>query len=97
MQAEGIVVKSKGVGSELQKLLPKWLVKSSKDCGCENAAEKLDRFGIQWCKENIDHIVQYLLDQPDRLIPALRPIPMAAKKAAAKKIVQQAIKNAQAH
>ena len=85
---------SDGVGTELRKLLPGWIISGKKSCGCESAAAKLDRYGVAWCEQNIDQIVQYLADQSEHLIPAFRVVPASGRQAIAKRIVQKAIKNA---
>ena len=85
---------SSGVGTELKKLLPSWIVKDHKSCGCENAVQKLDRYGVEWCEENASHIAQYLVDQSEHLIPAFRLVPLAGRSCEAKRIVKKAIKNA---
>ena len=87
---------SEGVGTELRQLLPGWIVSRKKSCGCESAAEKLDRYGVAWCEQNIDHIVQYLVDQSDKLIPVLQAVPKTGRRVAAERLVRKAIKNAKA-
>lgn len=87
---------SKGVGTELRKLLPGWIVSSKKSCSCDSAAEKLDRYGVAWCEQNTDQIVQYLVDQSEHLIPPFRVVPASGRKAVATQLVKKAIKNAKA-
>lgn len=87
---------SKGVGTELRKLLPDWIVSGKKSCSCDSAAEKLDRYGVAWCEQNTDQIVQYLVDQSEHLIPAFRVVPASGRQAIAERLVRKAIKSAKA-
>ena len=87
---------SNGVGTELRNLLPGWIVRGKKSCGCQSAAEKLDRYGVAWCEQNTDQIVQYLVDQSENLIAAFRLVPVSGRRAVAERLVAKAIKNAKA-
>ena len=57
---------------------------------------KLDRYGVAWCEQNTEHIVQYLVDQSEHLIPAFRVVPASGRQAIAERLVRKAIKSAKA-
>ena len=84
--------KSKGVGTELAKLIPRWAYQNG--CKCKKKAAEYDSAGVAWCEQNIDQIVQHLTDQSEHLIPVFRVVPASGRQAIAKRIVQKAIKNA---
>ena len=73
-----------GPGTELKKILGYIGFKSSENCSCQAKAKIMNHMGINWCKDNIDIIVQWLKEEADR-----RNLPFSA--IVAKKIVQLAI------
>lgn len=83
-----------GVGTELGKLIPEWLAKQTRGCGCNNWKRKCDDWGIEKCIENRDQIVDRLMSQKSMLPKALRILPNAALRLGAQKLVDQAIANA---
>lgn len=86
--------KTKGVGTELSKLIPRWAYGTG--CQCQKKASQLNAAGIDWCEQNTDEIVQYLVNQSEHLIPAFRIVPASGRHAIAKRLVKKAIKNAKA-
>ncbi len=84
-----------GAGTELGKLIPEWLVKQSKGCGCNNWKRKMDQNGIEWCKANKPMIVQRLVSQKHLLPAPLRVLPVSALRAGAELLVEKAITNAE--
>ena len=84
-----------GAGTELGKLIPEWLVKQSKGCGCNNWKRKMDDNGIEWCKSNKPMIVQRLVSQKHLLPAPLRVLPVSALRAGAELLVEKAITNAE--
>ena len=82
-----------GVGTALRNLLPEWLGKS--DCGCSDYAATMDRWGIRGCaarrQEIIDHLV-YKANQHK----GLTYLPTALTQRAAGRLVDKAIRKAQA-
>lgn len=84
-----------GVGTELGKLIPDWVVRQTRGCGCNNWKRKMDDNGIEWCKANKLVIVQRLVQQKNMLPSPLRMLPRSALKAGAAVLVDKAIANAE--
>ena len=77
-----------GAGTELKGLLKKIGIVSSPNCSCNKRANMMDAKGIDWCKENIEEIVDWLAEEAKkRKLPFLR--------FAGKKLVQLAISRAE--
>ncbi len=83
-----------GAGTELGKLIPDWLAKQSRGCGCNNWKRKMDENGIEWCKSNKPVIVNRLVSQKNLLPAPLKVLPTSALKAGATLLVEKAIANA---
>lgn len=77
-----------GAGTELKKILATVGIKSSPTCSCNAKAKKMNEKGIQWCKDNIDTIVDWLQEEAKK-----RKLPFA--KFIGQKIVKLAIKRAE--
>ena len=90
--------KPEPVGTELSKIIPRWAVNNKKGCSCKDWAKKMDKWGIEGCEARRGPIVQHLVNQSDKLIPAFRAasglLPVALKRKAAEKLLNLAIKNA---
>ncbi len=84
-----------GAGTELGKLIPDWLAKQSRGCGCNNWKRKMDDNGIEWCKANKLVIVQRLVQQKNMLPTPLKMLPRSALTAGAAVLVDKAIANAE--
>ncbi len=84
-----------GAGTELGKLIPDWLVRQTRGCGCNNWKRKMDDNGIGWCKANKLLIVNRLVQQKALLPAPLRMLPKSALKAGAELLVEKAITNAE--
>lgn len=84
-----------GAGTELGKLIPDWLAKQTRGCGCNNWKRKMDENGIDWCKTNRQMIIDRLVSQRRMLPKAMQLLPKAALKLGAAKLVDQAIENAE--
>lgn len=86
------------VGTELSKLIPSWAVQFDGQCGCKNMAKKMDNWGLPGCQANRKAIVNHLMQQSDKLIPAFRVaaglLPEALKRKAADKLLDKAMMNA---
>ena len=80
-----------GPGTELSKLIPKAL--EHKGCGCKNFAKKMNRWGVDGCKQRFDQIVDHLV-QKGNSSPLLGWVPSAASRLVAQKLVTKAIDNA---
>ena len=84
-----------GAGTELGKLIPEWLGKQSKWCGCNNWKRKRDQTGIGLFKGNKPMIVQRLC-APMAVLPSpLRVLPVSALRAGAELLVEKAMTNAE--
>ena len=80
-----------GPGTELSLLLPKQLER--KGCGCKDYAKKMNRWGVEGCRQRIDSIVQHLTTKAEAS-PLLGWIPSAATRVVAKKLLIIAIERA---
>lgn len=81
-----------GPGTELKKMIPEWL--SRPGCGCKNFAKKMNIWGINGCRRNIDFIVQRLMSEKNKL-GFLGWVPDKATESVCKKLVNTAIKRAE--
>jgi hypothetical protein len=80
-----------GPGTELKKLLKKWLgIVATPDCPCNRHAEEMDRQELAhpgWCEENMDKIVGWLRTEAEK-----RKLPFID--AVGRRVVWWAISNA---
>ena len=53
-----------GPGSDLKKRLA-WFAKPSESCNCETRAETMNDWGAEGCRQNIDTIVDWLLEEAE--------------------------------
>ena len=51
-----------GPGSELKKMLA-WFARPSQSCDCETRADTMNDWGPEGCRENIDTIVDWLMEE----------------------------------
>lgn len=51
-----------GPGSELKKMLA-WFAQPSDSCNCETRADAMNDWGAQGCRENLDTIVEWLMEE----------------------------------
>jgi len=77
-----------GPGTELKNILSYIGIKSTENCSCNKRARHMNNMGINWCKENLDLVCDWLKEESER-----RKIPYF--KYAAKKIVELAISRAE--
>ncbi len=80
-----------GPGTELSLLLPKQLEK--RGCGCRNYAKKMNRWGVEGCRQRFDNIVEYLVLKGNAN-PLLGWIPSVATRLVAKRMLTMAIERA---
>tara|TARA_R110000824_G_scaffold360606_1_gene548388 strand:+ start:5689 stop:5964 length:276 start_codon:yes stop_codon:yes gene_type:complete len=85
-------MKTRGVGTELSKIIGKWITKP-KNCDCNIYAGTLNKWGPDECGEKIDEIVDKLMEQDKHLPLHLRLFPDLVKKTTLTLMVKQAIKN----
>lgn len=77
-----------GPGTELKKLLKTIGITSTPTCSCNQRAKIMNEKGVEWCKDNIDTIVDWLRQESEK-----RNIPFFAF--GAKKLVKFAIGRAE--
>ncbi len=85
-------MKTRGVGTELSKIIGKWISKP-KNCDCNIYAGTLNGWGSDKCEEKIDEIVDKLMEQEKYLSPSLKLFPDLIKRATLKTMIKKAIKN----
>lgn len=83
--------KKRGPGTVLADMIPDWAVQFTSGCGCKNMQRKMDNWGVEGCRQNIDFLVNHLLSQDEMLIPPFRMLPKSAKAIVAKQLVKHAI------
>lgn len=76
-----------GPGKELKKLLKLFGIIPEPGCQCNKRAAYMDQMGCQWCRENIETIVDWLQEEAEKR-------KMLFLRSAAKIIVNRAISNA---
>lgn len=80
-------------GSALASLIPEWAVSFKGQCGCKDWAKKMDGWGPDACGgEKRESIVKHLMSQDEHLVAPLRALPAFAKRIAANKLLDKAIK-----
>lgn len=80
-------------GSALAALIPDWAVSMKGGCGCKDWENKMNKWGPDVCgTTQRENIVNHLMAQDEQLIPPLRTLPAFAKRLAANKMLDVAIK-----
>lgn len=77
-----------GAGTELKKLLKLIGITASPTCGCNAKAKTMNENGLEWCKSNMDTIVEWLKEEATK-----RNLPFFSY--GAKKLVKFAINRAE--
>ncbi len=77
-----------GAGTELKKLLATIGITSTPNCSCNRRAATMNSNGIEWCKQNMSTILDWLKEES-----AKRKLPFV--RFGAKKLVQLAIRRAE--
>jgi hypothetical protein len=54
-----------GPGTQLTQLIEELGIKVPPTCSCKSMAGKMDRNGIDWCRENVDNIVQVIRENSE--------------------------------
>ena len=83
------------VGTELSKIIPDWAVQFEGECGCKDLATKMDKWGIEGCRQRADDIVAHLVAQDDHLIPVFKVVPKKMKEITARCLLNRAMHNAE--
>ena len=52
-----------GAGTHLHRLLAAWGFMPTEGCLCEDRVAEMDRQGPQWCRENVDLITDWLVEE----------------------------------
>lgn len=76
------------VGTELKRLLRKLGITEA-GCGCGSHAAMMDAYGLQWCKDNAEQIVTWLVGEAKKRGWAFAP------RWGARRLVKRAIRNAE--
>lgn len=85
---------AKGVGTELKKLLKLIGIEATENCSCNHRANLMDINGPEWCKENIETILDWLQEEADkRAADGSLKIPFV--RLGARMMVKRAIRNAE--
>lgn len=79
-------------GTALSSLIPDWATDIQSGCTCKDYAKKMDKWGTDGCKKRRPEIIQHLLKQDEKLIPAFRALPDWSKRIAANGLLTTAIK-----
>lgn len=77
-----------GPGTELKKLLRKFKFKVKENCACAKHAKLMDKQGPEWCRKNLELIVDWLGEEAEK-----RSLPFS--RIAGKLLVKLAIHNAE--
>jgi len=82
-----------GPGCHLHRLLLGYGIRPRHDCGCEEHTLEMDRQGAEWCRANVETIVDWLMEEALQrhflgVFPRVAP---GAARTAARKLVLQAI------
>jgi hypothetical protein len=57
---------SVGAGSELKKILQYVGIKATPNCACNRRALEMDSRGVEWCRNNKEHILKWLEEEAKR-------------------------------
>ena len=76
MKASAGVPRKGRPGRELEKLIPN--VFKSKGCGCGSYARKMDNWGVDGCRQNLEAIAGRLVSEAAKLkVPKFASVPVA--------------------
>lgn len=76
-----------GPGTELKKILARFGIKATVNCKCNTRARAMDDYGIEWCEDNAETIVEWMKEEAEN-----RGMPFIS--AIARMIVRRAIADA---
>jgi hypothetical protein len=82
-----------GAGTHLHRLLAAWGFTPSDGCFCEDRVAEMDRHGPQWCRENLDQITDWLVEEAGdcQALGVLARIVPGPTRVAVRRLVLQAI------
>lgn len=78
-----------GAGTELKAILATFGVDAGPSCGCGSHAAMMDAYGLGWCRDNIEQIVTWLVDEAKKRGWVFAP------RWGARRLVKRAIRNAE--
>ena len=86
-----------GPGTHLHRLLAGFGVRTSVGCGCEDRIAEMDGKGVEWCRQNVDTIVDVLMEEARqrRFLGTLTRIVPGPARQAAHRLVLLAISTAE--
>jgi len=90
-------MKSGKPGTELKRLIEeRYGIKPTDDCACKNRATVMDALGCDWCRDNVDIIVRWLVQgaKQDTLLWSLTTMFKRFAEKAARELVEEAINRA---
>lgn len=90
-------MQSIGPGTHLHRLLAGFGVRTCVGCGCEDRIAEMDRQGVDWCRRNVDTIVDGLMEEARqrRFLGTLSRIVPGPARQAAQRLVLLAISTAE--
>lgn len=74
-----------GPGTQLTQLFAELGIKVTPTCSCKSMAGKMDRNGIEWCRENLDTIVTTIQENAEfvtwsqKLTATVKSVPLVLK------------------
>lgn len=83
---EGI---GRGPGTELKRLI-EWFASERPGCKCKDRAAKMDRWGVEGCKQNIDTIVRWLSEEAAKRSAIASVLPDVAYRQLVKTAIRRA-------
>ena len=86
-------IQSLGPGTHLHRLLAAFGVRPGSGCDCEDRMAKMDRQGVDWCRENLDVIADWLVEEARerQFLNVLTRMAPGVAHIAARRLIWQAI------
>lgn len=66
-----------GPGTELKRLLAKLGIRATGGCGCNGRARQMDKMGAEWCRERVDTIAGWMVEEGKKRFRVRFPLAMA--------------------
>lgn len=84
-----------GVGTELTKLIKRWLRIQPEKCGCKSLAREMDARGVHWCEQNRYELIDRMMVNADEMkLKRLALLSDSHKRAGLGKLLDRAIAKA---
>lgn len=86
-------IPKEGPGTELKKLLLRFGIRETEDCGCGDLANAMNLNGSQWCLNHADEIAEWMIDQASerKVLGKLTRLSRRGAKHAAKRLIRIAV------